>query len=236
MIRVCLVDDQTLVRQGIRSLLALDDGIEVVAEAADGAEAIGVLEAGEPAVDVVLMDLQMGEGMDGVSATRAVRERRPDVQVLILTTFDTEADILAALDAGATVVNPLEDQFWGDRYGVVRDPFGRLFIVTDSPALQWSQTTPTVDTGFYSLGLQQGAILVGQNNDFDYTTTDQTGYENIRRTYQAEWSYNVGVKGFAWDKANGGPSPTNAALFASPNWDRYSTSHKDLAGVVLKTK
>lgn len=129
-----------------------------------------------------------------------------------------------------------ENLFKYETVNVVRDPFGRLFIVTDSPALQWSETTPTVDTGFYSLGLQQGAILVGQNNDFDYTTTDQTGYENIRRTYQAEWSYNVGIKGFAWDKANGGPSPTNAALFASPNWDRYSTSHKDLAGVVLKTK
>lgn len=118
---------------------------------------------------------------------------------------------------------------------VVRDPFGRLFVITDSPALLWSQTTPSVDNGFYSLGLQQGSIIVGQNNDFDAVETSATGFENIRRTYQGEWSYNVGVKGYAWDKANGGASPTNAALFTATNWDKYSTSHKDLAGVLLKS-
>ena len=86
---------------GAPSLVEAHPDLTVVAEAADGAEAIGVLEAGEPAVDVVLMDLQMGGGMDGVTATRAVRDRWPGVPVLILTTFDTEADILAAVNAGA---------------------------------------------------------------------------------------------------------------------------------------
>lgn len=128
-----------------------------------------------------------------------------------------------------------ENLFKYETVNVVRDPFGRLFVITDSPALAWSTTTPTADTGFYSLGLQQGAILVGQNNDFDYTTVDGTGKENITRTYQAEWSYNVGIKGFSWDKANGGASPNDAALHTSTNWDRYSTSHKDLAGVLLKS-
>ena len=84
----------------VETLRAL--GAEVaVAEAADGAEALRILEAASGPVDVVLMDLQMGAGMDGVTATRAVRERWPGVQVLILTTFDTEADILAAVNAGA---------------------------------------------------------------------------------------------------------------------------------------
>ena len=100
-VHVMLVDDHPVVRAGVRAVVEAHPDLRVVAEAADGAEALRILEAASGPVDVVLMDLQMGEGMDGVSATRAVRERRPDVQVLILTTFDTEADILAAVDAGA---------------------------------------------------------------------------------------------------------------------------------------
>ncbi len=100
-VHVMLVDDHPVVRAGVRAVVEAHPDLRVVAEAADGAEALRVLDAAPGPVDVVLMDLQMGEGMDGVSATRAVRERRPDVQVLILTTFDTEADILAAVDAGA---------------------------------------------------------------------------------------------------------------------------------------
>lgn len=128
-----------------------------------------------------------------------------------------------------------QNLFKYETVNIIADAFGRLFIVSDSPALLWSQTTPSVDNGFYTLGLQQGAIMVGQNNDFDYTTVDGTGKENISRTYQAEWSYNVGIKGYAWDKANGGASPTDAALFTATNWDKYSTSIKDLAGVLLKS-
>ena len=100
-VHVMLVDDHPVVRAGVRAVVEAHPDLRVVAEAADGAEALQILEAASGPVDVVLMDLQMGEGMDGVTATRAVRERRPDVQVLILTTFDTEADILAAVDAGA---------------------------------------------------------------------------------------------------------------------------------------
>lgn len=100
-VHVMLVDDHPVVRAGVRAVVEAHPDLRVVAEAADGAEALRILEAASGPVDVVLMDLQMGEGMDGVTATRAVRERRPDVQVLILTTFDTEADILAAVDAGA---------------------------------------------------------------------------------------------------------------------------------------
>ncbi|PNL18615.1 response regulator transcription factor [Micrococcus sp. FDAARGOS_333] len=100
---VMLVDDHPVVRAGVRAVLEAHPDLTVVAEAGDGAEALRVLEAlgagGLP--DVVLMDLQMGEGMDGVAATRAVRAAHPGLPVLILTTFDTEADILAALDAGA---------------------------------------------------------------------------------------------------------------------------------------
>lgn len=114
---------------------------------------------------------------------------------------------------------------------VVRDPFGKLLVMTDSPNL-FAAGTPNV---YHILGLVPGGVLIGQNNDFDANEETKNGDENIIRTYQAEWSYNIGVKGFAWDKANGGKSPTDAALFTSTNWDKYATSHKDLAGVVVKT-
>ena len=117
---------------------------------------------------------------------------------------------------------------------VSRDPFGKLMVMTDSPALVDTVTTPS-DPIYTSLGLTQGAIIVDQNNDYTAAEDTQTGYENIRRTFQAEWSYELGVKGYSWDKSNGGKSPTNAALLTSTNWDKYSTSHKDLAGVLLKS-
>lgn len=114
---------------------------------------------------------------------------------------------------------------------VVRDPFGKLLVMTDSPNL-FAAGSPNV---YHILGLVPGGVLIGQNNDFDANEETKNGDENIIRTYQAEWSYNIGVKGFAWDKGNGGKSPTDAALFTSTNWDKYATSHKDLAGVVVKT-
>lgn len=113
---------------------------------------------------------------------------------------------------------------------VVRDPFGKLLVMTDAPALFQAGATPK----YHVLGLVPGAAYIGQNNDFDAMEEGRTGDENLIRVYQAEWSYNAAVKGFAWDKANGGKSPTNAALFTSTNWDRYSTDVKDLAGVVLE--
>lgn len=127
-----------------------------------------------------------------------------------------------------------ERLFSYESINVIRDPFGRLFVITDSPSLQWSVADP-VSAGYYTLGLVQGAIYIGQNNDFDAVQTDATGYENIKRTYQAEWSYNCGIKGYAWDKTHGGKSPTNAALFTGTNWDKYATDIKDVAGVVLKS-
>jgi len=112
---------------------------------------------------------------------------------------------------------------------VIRDPFGKLLIMTDSSNLVNSTT-------YHILGLVPGAVSVGQNNDFDANIQTTNGEENIGRSYQAEWSYNVGVKGFKWDKGNGGASPTDAALFTSTNWDRTATSVKDLAGVVLEAE
>lgn len=115
---------------------------------------------------------------------------------------------------------------------VARDPWGRVLIATDSPNLL-SFSSP--NTTYSTLGLVPGALVVQQNNDFDANEETNNGKENIVRTYQAEWSYNLGVKGFAWDKGNGGKSPNDAAVLTGTNWDKYATSNKDLAGVILKT-
>lgn len=116
MIRVLVVDDHAVVRRGLVQLLGQADGIEVVGQAADGAEAV-TAQASDPA-DVVLMDLQMA-GMDGVSATRALVEADPQVQVLVLTSFSDTDRILGALDAGA-LGYVLKDAEPDDLIGAVR--------------------------------------------------------------------------------------------------------------------
>ena len=98
MITVGVVDDQTLVRQGIRSLLDLADDIEVVAEATDGDEALTLVEQSRP--QVLLLDLQMPR-RDGIATLTALRERGDDLPVLVLTTFDDDELVLRALQAGA---------------------------------------------------------------------------------------------------------------------------------------
>jgi DNA-binding NarL/FixJ family response regulator len=96
--RVAIVDDQTLVRRGISSLLALSAEVEVVAEAGDGDEALAVLDAHD--VDVLLLDLRMPR-RDGLATLDAMRERGDRVPVLVLTTFDDDELALRALRAGA---------------------------------------------------------------------------------------------------------------------------------------
>ncbi|MBP8293446.1 MAG: response regulator transcription factor, partial [Caldilineaceae bacterium] len=96
-IRVLIVDDHPVVRAGIEGMLASQADLEIVGQAADGASAIDLCEELHPAV--VLMDLRMA-GMDGVTATRAIKGRFPAIQVLVLTTYDSDADILRAIEAG----------------------------------------------------------------------------------------------------------------------------------------
>lgn len=99
MISVMLVDDHPVVRVGLRGMLEAADDLRVVGEAGSGDEALVLVGALQP--DVVLMDLRM-PGTDGVAATAQIVERHPTVRVLVLTTYDTDADILRAVEAGAT--------------------------------------------------------------------------------------------------------------------------------------
>jgi DNA-binding NarL/FixJ family response regulator len=97
-IRILVVDDHPMVRAGLGQLLSVFDGVELVATAAGGAEAVAVV-ARTP-VDVVLMDLSM-PGMDGIEATRRILAEQPEVRVVVLTSFSDRERILEALDAGA---------------------------------------------------------------------------------------------------------------------------------------
>ena len=98
-IRVFLADDQALVRSGFRMLIGAEDDLEVVGEAADGEEALARVAALAP--DVVLMDLRMPK-LDGAGATARIVAEHPGTRVLVLTTYDTDADIVRAVEAGAT--------------------------------------------------------------------------------------------------------------------------------------
>lgn len=97
-VRVLVVDDHPVVRSGLIGMLAVTDDIEVVGEAGDGEEALALVESTRP--DVVLMDLRMPR-RDGVSATGAIVSGYPATKVLVLTTYDTDTDILHAVEAGA---------------------------------------------------------------------------------------------------------------------------------------
>jgi two-component system, NarL family, response regulator LiaR len=97
-IRVAIADDHAVVRQGLRTFLELQDDMEVVGEAADGDEAVALVEQTAP--DVVLLDLVMPR-VDGIEATRRIRERSPETRILVLTSFADDHTVLPAVRAGA---------------------------------------------------------------------------------------------------------------------------------------
>jgi DNA-binding NarL/FixJ family response regulator len=97
-IRILIVDDQRLMREGLRTLLELESDLAIAAEAEDGQAALAQYEATHP--DVVLMDIRMPR-LDGVEATRRLRQRWPEARVIILTTFDDDAYVFDGLRAGA---------------------------------------------------------------------------------------------------------------------------------------
>ncbi|MFD3506587.1 response regulator [Nocardia sp. NPDC058666] len=99
-VRLLICDDHAVVRAGLHALLSSAPDIEVIGQAADGPAAVALAASLHP--DVVLMDLQLGGDMDGIEATRRITAQTPAPHVLVLTTYDTDADITRAIEAGAT--------------------------------------------------------------------------------------------------------------------------------------
>ena len=98
-VRLIIADDHPVVRDGLLGIFAVDEAFEVVGEAGDGPEALALARQTEP--DVVLMDLRMPK-LSGAEVIRRLREQQPGIRVLVLTTFGDDADVLPALDQGAT--------------------------------------------------------------------------------------------------------------------------------------
>ena len=134
-IRLLLADDHPVVRDGLRGMLASEADFEVVGEAASGTEAVALTGRERP--DVVLMDLQMPE-MDGATATAEITARFPATRVLVLTTYDADADILRAVEAGAT------------GYLLKDTPRERLFPAIRAAARGETVLAPTVATRLVS--------------------------------------------------------------------------------------
>lgn len=126
MIRVLLVDDQSLIRQGLRALLELDAELEVVGEAENGQTAISLVKQLQP--DVILMDIRMPI-MDGVAATREICQEFPQIKVLVLTTFDDDEYVNAAMNNGAMG-----------------------YLLKDTPSEELAIAIRAVDKGYTQLG------------------------------------------------------------------------------------
>jgi DNA-binding NarL/FixJ family response regulator len=134
-VRVLIVDDQRLVREGIASLLEIQDGITVIGTAIDGQQAIAQAEETRP--DVILMDVRMPV-MDGIHATERIRAQMPECKVLMLTTFDDEEYIIKSLRAGA--------------YG---------YLLKDTPAENLAQAIQLTYAGIYQLAPSVAGKLIG---------------------------------------------------------------------------
>jgi DNA-binding NarL/FixJ family response regulator len=126
MIKVLLVDDQSLIRQGLRALLELELDLEIVGEAENGEQAINLVAQLQP--DVVLLDIRMPI-MDGVAATREIQKRFPQTKILVLTTFDDDEYVSAALQNGAMG-----------------------YLLKDTPSEELAVAIRAIDKGYTQLG------------------------------------------------------------------------------------
>jgi len=153
MVRVLVVDDQELIREGIASLLSIQDGIEVVGTAADGQEALDKIVPLSP--EIVLMDVRMPV-MDGVQATLQICKQFPACQVLMLTTFNDEEYIVQALQAGA-----------------------RGYLLKDIPAGDLAQAIRLAHAGIYQLDPSVAGKLVGAITHPEKKTVQLSGEANV---------------------------------------------------------
>jgi DNA-binding NarL/FixJ family response regulator len=148
-VRVLVVDDQRLIREGIASLLSIQEGIEVVGTAEDGQAAIDQALALAP--DVILMDVRM-PAMDGVTATAALARELPASQVLMLTTFDDEEYIVKALQAGA-----------------------KGYLLKDIPVSDLAQAIQLTHTGIYQLDPSVAGKLISAFQRVDLISERSSG-------------------------------------------------------------
>ncbi|NLA68312.1 MAG: hypothetical protein GX856_08750 [Gammaproteobacteria bacterium] len=112
----------------------------------------------------------------------------------------------------------------------------RPIIVTDSDSLLVTSAGSNPTTDYFTLGLTSGALVVEETEEEYITMQEVTGLEQIMIRLQGEYAYNLGIKGFTWDVANGGKNPADAAVGTGTNWDKIYSSHKDLAGVVIQSR
>lgn len=128
---------------------------------------------------------------------------------------------------GAALTNA-NDLFNFGNVKVIEDGFGTPFIVSDLSQLTYVST----GTKYHILGLQPGAVVVEGPNDFLQNVQTTNGTENIGKTIQSQWTWNMGLKGFAYDYANGGRNPVAATLATGTNWDKKATSVKDVGAIM----
>lgn len=140
-IRVMTADDHPVVRAGLSALLANESDLELVAEARDGGEAIEMYEAHKP--DVVLMDLRM-PGIDGVDAIERIRGAHPDARIVALTSYEGDADIYRALNAGAYGYL-LKDMLGTELIGAVRAVAAGKRVIPPEVAARLAEYTPRAD-------------------------------------------------------------------------------------------
>ncbi|NCC33821.1 MAG: response regulator transcription factor [Chloroflexia bacterium] len=152
MIRVLIADDQLLMRDGLASLLNIQRGIDVVATAENGQEAIVLVAGLLP--DVVLMDVRMPV-MDGIKATAEIHRRFPEIKVLMLTTFDDEAYVTGALRAGA---------------------FG--YVLKNTPALDLAQAIQMTHRGMVQLAPSAMSKLVNSNENYSFSAAMKNDDKN----------------------------------------------------------
>lgn len=140
--------------------------------------------------------------------------------------FDVVGALISANVTGLTDVASIQ--------GGIPALLGRPALVTDGGALTDANGSAT-DT-YNTLGLVQGAVTVEESEEETFATEIVTGLENLVRRWQAEFAFNVKVKGFKWDTANGGANPSDATLGTTTNWDQVATDDKHTAGVRLVTQ
>jgi two-component system, NarL family, response regulator len=140
-IRVLTADDHAMVRAGIAAMIANEPDMAVVAEAADGAEAVTLYRAYEP--DVVLMDLRMPK-LDGVSAIQAIRSAHPTAHIVALTTYDGDTDIHRALSAGACGYL-VKDVLVGELVRTIRSAAAGKRVIPPAVASRLAEFTPRID-------------------------------------------------------------------------------------------